>query len=432
MKTFNAKTRRRVVVTGLGIIAPNGTGWEQFWKNTMSGRSGICTLDRFSTEPFKSKVAGEIRDFEPRAHGLTEDQVRRLDRYAQLAVAASKMAVKDARLPASTLASDTSGVCIGNAIAGILAVEEEFLVLTERGRERLDPTWAMRTIYQASTFNVASAEVAALHGARGPCITLSTGCTGGLDAIGASLDLIRNGDADVMLCGASEAPITPIAIAAFDVVGALSTKRNDAPATASRPFDAQRDGFVLSEGAAVLVLEEREHAQRRGAPIYAELRGFGSCNNAYHMTDLLPDGIDLARAIELALADAEMRPDEIDYICAHGSSTRQNDINETSAIKRALGKHAYKVAVSSIKSMVGHPLAAANSLESVAAVLAIHKGQIPPTINHDRPDPACDLNYVANKGIERKVNVVLKDASGFSGLHGALLFTSPDYAGGVK
>jgi beta-ketoacyl-acyl-carrier-protein synthase II len=397
----------------------------------MSGRSGICPLDRFPTDGFKSKIAGQIQDFDPREHGLREDQVRRLDRYAQLAVAAAKMAVKDAGLPVSMLASDASGVCIGNAICGILAVEQEFLVLTERGRERLDPTWAMRTLYQASTFNVASAEVAALHGARGPCITLSTGCTGGLDAIGAAFDVIRSGEADIMLCGAAEAPITPIAIAAFDVVGALSTKRNDAPASASRPFDVQRDGFVLGEGAGVIVLEERAHALKRGAPIYAELRGFGSCNNAYHMTDLAPDGADLARAIELALADARMRPDEIDYICAHGSSTPQNDVNETAAIKKALGKHAYKVAVSSIKSMVGHPLAAANALESVAAVLAIHKGQLPPTINHDRPDPACDLYYVPNKGVEKKVNVVLKDASGFSGLHGALLFTSPDYAGGA-
>ncbi|WP_437286185.1 beta-ketoacyl-[acyl-carrier-protein] synthase family protein [Sorangium sp. So ce406] len=425
MKCAQKGKRRRAVVTGLGIIAPNGIGIKRFWTGAMSGRSGVHGIERFPVDGFKSKIAGQVHDFDPRAHGLREDQVRRLDRYAQFAAAASKMAMDDAAFGGGVPDPDRLGVCIGNAIAGTKFMEEEFLVLTERGTAPYDPTWVQRSLYQASTFNVASAEVAGLYEARGPCSTLSTGCTGGLDAIGLALDAIRAGDSDVMICGASEAPITPIALAAFDVLGALSSKRNDSAQRASRPFDNQRDGFVLGEGAGILILEEREHALRRGATIYAELRGFASCNNAYHMTDLAPDGIDLARAMRLALVDADIAPDRVDYACAHGSSTKQNDINETAALKLTLGEHAYKVPVSSLKSMVGHPLAAANALESVASVLAIHNSEIFPTINHESRDSSCDLDYVPNEGIKRKVDVVLKAASGFSGIHSALVFCAP-------
>ncbi|WP_437895476.1 beta-ketoacyl-[acyl-carrier-protein] synthase family protein [Sorangium sp. So ce124] len=425
MKYAQKGKRRRAVITGLGIIAPNGIGVEQFWAAAMAGRSGVHGIDQFSVDGFKSKIAGQARSFDPRACGLREDQVRRLDRYAQFAVAASKMAMDDAAFGDGAPGHDRIGVCIGNAIAGTKFMEEEFLVLTERGTAPYNPTWVQRSLYQASTFNVASAEVASIYGARGPCSTLSTGCTGGLDAIGLALDSIRMGDADVMICGASEAPITPIAFAAFDILGALSSRRNDAAQRASRPFDSQRDGFVLGEGAGILILEEREHALRRGATIYAELGGFASCNNAYHMTDLAPDGIDLSRAMKLALVDADIAPNQVDYACAHGSSTKQNDTNETAALKLALGDHAYKVPVSSLKSMVGHPLAAANALESVASVLSIRNSEIFPTINYESKDSSCDLNYVPNEGIRRKVDVVLKAASGFSGIHSALVFCAP-------
>jgi 3-oxoacyl-(acyl-carrier-protein) synthase len=252
-----------------------------------------------------------------------------------------------------------------------------------------------------------------------------------LDAIGFALDCIRHGDADVMICGAAEAPITPVAMAAFDVIGALS-KRNDAPQRASRPYDAHRDGFVLGEGAGILILEERSHALRRGATLLAEVRGFGSCNNAFHMTDLPPDGAALARSMRLALDDARLQGSTVDYVSAHGSSTSQNDANETAALKSVLGAHAYRVPISSLKSMVGHPLAAANALEAVSSVLTIQRGEVPPTINYETPDPACDLDYVPNEGRRRRVDVVLTGASGFSGIHSALVLTSPGYEGGLS
>ncbi|MDC3962400.1 beta-ketoacyl-[acyl-carrier-protein] synthase family protein [Polyangium jinanense] len=429
MKTKSYAAARRVVVTGLGIIAPNGIGVQRFWENALAGRSGIYAIDTFPTEGFKSKIAGQVRDFDPMACGLREDQARRLDRYAQFAVAASIMAIKDAGIDVAALVPEKCGVCIGNAICGTAYMEQEFLAVTERGRAELRPELVNSCLYQNSTFNAASSEVASLYGMRGNCFTMSTGCTGGLDAIGAALDAIRDGDVDLMICGASEAPITPVAMGAFDVVGALSSKRNDTPSRASRPFDGTRDGFVLGEGAGILILEEREHALRRNARIYAELRGFGSCNNAFHMTDLPPDGKDLARALRLALADARITPQEVDYVCGHGSSTRQNDTNETAALKIVFGDHAYKLAVNSLKGMVGHPLAAANALEAVASVLSIHTGMLFPTINYEVEDPTCDLFYVPNEAIQRDVKVVVKDASGFSGIHSALIFTSPDYAG---
>jgi 3-oxoacyl-(acyl-carrier-protein) synthase len=315
-------------------------------------------------------------------------------------------------------------VLIANAICGTRLMETEFVSLTDSGRARLDPRRASRALYQSSTFNAASAEVAARNGFRGPCLTLSTGCTAGLDAIGMAAKLIRSGDADVMVTGASEAPITPIALAAFDVIGALSTGRNALPERASRPFDAGRDGFVLAEGCGILLLEERGHALARGAEPMAEVRGFGSCNNAYHMTDLPPDGADLARSIQLALENARIAPSEVDCVSAHGSSTKQNDTNETAAYKRVFGERAYDIPVTGLKSMTGHALAAANAIESVAAVLTLATGEIPPTINHEEPDPVCDLDYVPNVSVRRDVNVLVKNASGFSGIHSAAVYTS--------
>jgi beta-ketoacyl-acyl-carrier-protein synthase II len=432
MKTIERQERRRVVVTGVGIVAPNGIGTEAFWANAMAGKSGIFPIEQFPTQGFKCRIAGQVLDFDAQALGLSVEQVQRLDRYIQFALVAASEAVEHARLNLDALDRDRVGVCVGNAICGTPLMERDFLVLTDRGTRPIDPTKVRPTLYQASTFNVASAEVARRYQVHGPCNALTTGCTGGLDAIGFAVDTLRSGEADVMICGAAEAPITPVAMAAFDVVGALSSKRNDTPQRASRPYDADRDGFVLGEGAGILILEERSHALRRGARILAEVRGFGSCNNAFHMTDLPADGNELARSMRLALEDANIRPEQVSYISAHGSSTRQNDANETAALKQVLGAHAYEVPISSLKSMVGHPLAAANALEAVSSVLTIHNGEVPPTINYETPDPACDLNYVPNVGIRKQVDVVLKGASGFSGIHSALVLTRPDFEGGLS
>jgi beta-ketoacyl-acyl-carrier-protein synthase II len=431
VKIRDMKQRRRVVVTGIGIVAPNGIGTRAFWANAMAGRSGVHPVEVFPTRGFKSRIAGQALDFDPLAQGLSAEQARRLDRYIQFALVAAREAVKESGLEFSGVDGERMGVCVGNAICGTPLMERDFLSMTERGTGPIRPEKVRPTLYQASTFNVASAEVASRYGAHGPCGALTTGCTGGLDAIGFALDCIRHGDADVMICGAAEAPITPVAMAAFDVIGALS-KRNDAPQRASRPYDAHRDGFVLGEGAGILILEERSHALRRGATLLAEVRGFGSCNNAFHMTDLPPDGAALARSMRLALDDARLQGSTVDYVSAHGSSTSQNDANETAALKSVLGAHAYRVPISSLKSMVGHPLAAANALEAVSSVLTIQRGEVPPTINYETPDPACDLDYVPNEGRRRRVDVVLKGASGFSGIHSALVLTSPGYEGGLS
>jgi beta-ketoacyl-acyl-carrier-protein synthase II len=417
---------RRVVITGLGVVSPIGCGKQEFWQNALAGKSGIRKIDRFRTNGFKAKIAGQVENFEPEDFDLSKLQIRRLDRYAQFALAAARQAIEDSDLLAAKLDSRRIGTCVSNAIGGTRLMEAEFIALTHMGSRELDVKWAQRSLYQASTFNVASAEIASTYGWNGPCLTVSTGCTGGLDAIGTALESIRHGETDVMLCGAAEAPITPIALAAFDVIGALSTRWNDEPERASRPFDKNRDGFVLGEGAGILVLEEREHALRRNATIYAEVRGFGSCNNAYHMTDLPPEGEDLARSIRLALQDARISPVEIDYVSAHGSSTPQNDVNETAACKAVLGMHAYTILMSSLKSMVGHPLAAANAVEMVAAAMTIQSGRVHPTLNFEQKDPACDLDYVP-QATEERVNVVLKNASGFSGIHSSLVLTSPEY-----
>jgi beta-ketoacyl-acyl-carrier-protein synthase II len=411
---------KKVVVTGMGVIAPNGIGKDEFWRNTVKGQPAITSISAFDPSGFKSRIAGEVKNFDPRNMGLREEQIRRLDRYAQFAMVAAKMAVADAELEMEKLDKNRAGVCIANAICGTKFMEEEFLVVTENGKEAINPEWPHPGLYPSSTFNTASAEVASYYGINGLCCTLVTGCTAGLDAVGFAVERIKDGDVDVMIVGSSEAPLTPIAMAAFDVIGALSTY-NQEPSKASRPFDKTRNGFVLSEGCGIFILEEREHAVARGAHILAEVSGFGSCCNAFHMTDLAADGKDLARAITLALGDASLRPDQIDYINAHGSSTVQNDRNETSAYKIIFNSHASDIPVSSLKSMIGHPLAAANCIELAATVMTLQQGIIPPTINYEFPDPDCALNCVPNTAIERPVQFALKTASGFAGIHSALV-----------
>lgn len=420
--------KRRVVITGMGIVSPIGVGVDVFWENALAGRSGIVAVDRVPPEWFRSQVAGQVPKFDARDYGVRETQIRRLDRYVQFALAAAAMAVEQAKFQG--VDEHRIGVSIANAIGGTNLMEQEFLSLTERGRAALDPTWAVKTLYQSATFNTASTEVGTVYGTKGPCVTLPTGCTAGIDALGFSLDLIRNGDADVMITGASEAPLCPIAMAAFDVVGALSTKRNAEPHRASRPYDLERDGFVLAEGAAVLILEEREHALRRGARPLAEVHGYGSTSNAYHMTDLPAGGEQLAKSLQVALDDAGLSPERIDYLSAHGSSTRQNDVNETAAYKRVFGKRAAEIPMSSLKSMVGHALSAANAIELVASVKTLQTGWMHPTINYETPDPDCDLNYVPNRALKKNVNYLLKNASGFSGIHSAMVLGRPEITGG--
>ena len=411
---------RRVVVTGLGIIAPGGIGKEEFWSAMTSGRSQTALINSFDTSQFLSKVAAEVRGFDPEKFGMTRDEASGMDRYLQFAVAGAKLAVEDAGLDLAGIDLERAGVAMANAICGTKWMEEEFLRVTDGGRLPIDPSLASPYLYDASIFNSPANYIAARYGLKGGACALSTGCTAGTDSVAYAFEAIRHGDTDVMICGASEAPITPIAVAAFDVIKALS-KHNDEPESASCPFDRTRNGFVLAEGCGILVLEEYGHAKRRGAQVYAEVAGFGSTSNAYHMTDLPSDGDALARSMRIAMEDAGIGRDGIDYVNAHGSSTEQNDLFETNAVKKALGDRAYRVPVSSIKSMIGHPLAAANSVEIALSAMVIKRGVIPPTINLKNPDPACDLDYVPGAAREQKVRTVLKTSSGFSGIHSSLV-----------
>lgn len=412
--------KKRVVVTGVGVISPNGVGKENCWNAMSGGVSAVRRVDMFDVSMFRTRIAAYSKEFDPFALGLDEEQVKRMDRYVQFAVTAADMAVKDAKLDFSKLDRRRVGVSLANAICGTKYMEEEFALVTDNGRQPIDPRLVRPYLYDASMFNTPSSELSAKYHLNGICNTISTGCTAGTDSVGFCLETIQDGEADIMFAGASEAPLTPITFGAFDVVSVLSA-RNDEPEKASRPFDNKRDGFVLSEGCGILILEELEHALKRGAHIYCELIGYGTCNNAFHMTDLPADGLAMANCIKLALKDAEINASDIDYINAHGSSTRMNDVFETNAYKIALNDCAYKIPISSFKSMIGHPLAAANAIEMVIGSMMFEKDIIPPTINQEVRDPQCDLNYVPNKAISKKVNMVLKTSSGFSGIHSSLV-----------
>ena len=412
--------KKRVVVTGLGIISPSGIGLEEFWRNISWGVSTVKRVTNFDVSPFHSQIAAQAEDFIPSQFGLSENVAQRMDRYVQFAMAAARMAVEDAALDFSRVDKKRVGVILANAISGTRYMEEEFVRVTNNGKDPIDPRLVRPDLYDASMFNTPSSEICNFWKLNGMCTTVSTGCTAGTDSVGLSLEMIQDGKLDVVISGASEAPLTPITFGAFDVINVLSV-HNDKPAKASRPFDGRRNGFVISEGCGILILEELEHALRRRADIYAELVGYGTCNNAFHMTDLPPDGEAMAECIQLALEDADIRPDNIGYINAHGSSTQQNDIFETAAYKKVFRDYAYKVPISSLKSMFGHPLAAANAVEFVACGLIFKHNFIPPTINQEVPDPQCDLDYVPNIGREEKVDYILKTSSGFSGLHSSLI-----------
>ncbi|MBL7130211.1 MAG: beta-ketoacyl-[acyl-carrier-protein] synthase family protein [Candidatus Omnitrophica bacterium] len=413
-------SKRRVVITGLGVISPNGIGKDNLWKGMSSGISGVSRVDIFDVSKFHSQIAAQVQDFDPFHFGLSTEEVARMDRYVQFAVVAAKEAINDAGIDFSKEDLTRYGITLANAICGTKYMEEEFLRVTNDGVDPIDPSLVRPDLYDASMFNTPSSEIAARYKLKGVCNTVSTGCTAGSDSVGFALDIVRDGEADVMIVGASEAPLTPITFGAFDVVNVLSN-RNDEPEKASRPFDNKRNGFVLSEGCGILILEDLQHALKRGAHIYCEVVGFGTSCNAYHMTDLPPDGTPMARCIQLALEDSSIKADEIDYINAHGSSTRMNDVFETRGYKMALGDYAYKVPISSLKSMFGHPLAAANAVELVTTSLIYDYDIIPPTINQEERDPECDLNYVPNQAITKRVNTILKTSSGFSGIHSSLI-----------
>ncbi|MFD7668958.1 beta-ketoacyl-[acyl-carrier-protein] synthase family protein [Streptomyces sp. NPDC059788] len=415
---------RRAVITGVGVLAPGGVGRDAFWKLLAGGQSATRTLSLFDPAPFRSRLAAEV-DFDPYAAGLTEREVRRMDRAAQFAVACTREAVADSGLDLSGTDPARVGVSLGSAVGCTMALEEEYRVLSDEGRSWLvDHTYGVPHLYGFMVPSTLAVEVAWQVHAEGPVHLVSTGCTSGLDSVGTAARLIEEDSADVVVAGATDAPLSPITYACFDAIKATS-QRNDDPEHASRPFDARRDGIVLAEGAAVLVLEEESRARARGARIYADLVGYGQRNNAFHMTGLRPDGREMAEAIRAALREARLDPTAVDYVNAHGSGTRQNDRHETAAFKDSLGEHARRVPVSSIKSMIGHSLGAIGSIELAACVLALEHQVVPPTANLEVADPECDLDYVPLVAREHRMNVILSVGSGFGGFQTATVLAAP-------
>ncbi|MFD9488963.1 beta-ketoacyl-[acyl-carrier-protein] synthase family protein [Streptomyces sp. NPDC059991] len=418
-------TPRRVVITGMEVLAPGGIGSKNFWSLLSEGRTATRGITFFDPTPFRSRVAAEI-DFDPYEHGLSPQEVRRMDRAGQFAVVASRGAVADSGLELGGLDPYRIGVTVGSAVGATMGLDEEYRVVSDGGRlDLVDHKYAAPHLYNHLVPSSFAAEVAWAVGAEGPSTVVSTGCTSGIDSVGYAVELIREGSADVMIAGSSDAPISPITMACFDAIKA-TTNRHDEPETASRPFDNSRNGFVLGEGTAFFVLEELESAQKRGAHIYAEIAGYATRSNAYHMTGLRPDGAEMAEAIRVALDEARMNGDEIDYINAHGSGTKQNDRHETAAVKRILGDHAYRTPMSSIKSMVGHSLGAIGSIEIAASALAMEYNVVPPTANLHTPDPECDLDYVPLTARDRKTDAVLSVGSGFGGFQSAVVLARPE------
>ncbi|MFF4604064.1 beta-ketoacyl-[acyl-carrier-protein] synthase family protein [Streptomyces sp. NPDC001339] len=418
---------RRVVITGIGVRAPGGSDTKEFWDLLTAGRTATRRISFFDAAAFRSQVAAEA-DFFPEAEGFSPREIRRMDRATQFAVACTRDAVADSGLEFVGIAPHRIGVSLGSAVASATSLENEYLVMADKGREWVvDPDYLSPHMFDYLSPGVMPAEVAWAAGAEGPVTMLSDGCTSGLDAVGYAVQLIREGSADVMLAGASDTPISPIVMACFDAIKATTT-RNDDPEHASRPFDATRNGFVLAEGSAMFVLEEYEAARTRGAQIYAEVTGYATRCNAYHMTGLKKDGREMAEAIRAALDESRIDPAVVDYVNAHGSGTKQNDRHETAAFKVALGQHAYDVPVSSIKSMVGHSLGAIGSIEIAACALAIRHNVVPPTANLHTPDPECDLDYVPLTAREQRVNTALTVGSGFGGFQSAMILRAPEGA----
>ncbi|GAA2795612.1 beta-ketoacyl-[acyl-carrier-protein] synthase family protein [Kitasatospora paracochleata] len=413
---------RRVAVTGIGVVAPGGIGVPAFWDLLTSGRTATRGITLFDPEGFRSRIAAEC-DFDPAAQGLDPEQIARSDRYVQFALVAAAEAVADSGLDPAAEDPWRLGVSLGTAVGGTTRLEQDYVLVSAYGEDwAVDHRPAGKYLERAFQPSTLAAAVAERFGAAGPVQTVSTGCTSGLDAVGYAACTIEEGRADVVIAGACDSPISPITVACFDAIKATSA-RNDDPEHASRPFDATRDGFVLGEGGAVLVLEELEHARRRGARIYAELGGFATFGNAYHMTGLTQEGREMSEAIDRALAHAKINGEDVDYVNAHGSGTKQNDRHETAAVKRSLGEHAYRTPMSSIKSMVGHSLGAIGAIELVACTLALHHGVVPPTANYRERDPECDLDYVPGAARELPLRHVLSVGSGFGGFQSAVVLS---------
>lgn len=411
---------RRAVITGVGVVAPGGIGTKAYWELLAAGRTATRAITHFDASPYRSRVAAEV-DFDPVREGLSTQEIRRLDRAAQFAVVAGREALTDSGLEVPELDPARTSVSLATAVGCTTSLEREYLVGSNLGAQwEIDQAYTMPHLYDYFTPSSMAAELAWLVGAEGSVGVVSTGCTSGLDSVGQAAQLIAEGTADVVLTGGTEAPLSPITVVCFDVIRA-STARNDDPEHACRPFDRTRDGLVLGEGAAILVVEELEHARRRGARIYGEVAGFASRCNAYHMTGLHPDGAEMAEAITVAMDQAQVNPADVDYVNAHGSGTKQNDRHETAAFKRALGRHAYETPVSGFKSMIGHSLGAIGSLEIVGSLLAMEQGIIAPTANLTEADPDCDLDYVPLVAREQRVDTVVSVGSGFGGFQTAMV-----------
>ncbi|MER3401910.1 MAG: beta-ketoacyl-[acyl-carrier-protein] synthase II [Armatimonadota bacterium] len=406
---------RRIVVTGMGLVTPLGLGIEPFWSGLIEGKRVIGPITHFDASGYATRIAAEVKEFDP-TQFMEKKDARRAARFIQFAIAATHMALEDAQLTLTPENAERIGVLIGSGIGGVDYMDSQMRVLVQQGPDRLSPFLSAMMIA-----DMASGMVSIHFGVKGPNLCVVTACSTGADSIGQAMRAIAYGDAEVMIAGGSEAAIVPVGIGAFCAARAMST-RNDDPEHASRPFDAERDGFVMGEGCGVLILESLEHAQARGARIYAELLGYGMSADAYHITQPDPEGDGARRAIQNALRDAGLQPTDIDYINAHGTSTRYNDAKETLAIKRVFGEHAYQLAVSSTKSVTGHLLGAAGAVEACACILAIQNQMLPPTHNYEHPDPECDLDYVPNTARPAKVRYVMSNSFGFGGHNSVLIF----------
>lgn len=405
---------RRVVITGVGVVAPNGIGIDNFWDSLVNGRSGIKAVQQFDVSSYPSKIAGEVEEFDTKDY-INHKNARRMDRFSQFGVVCSKMALLDSNINLGKLEENIIGVAVGSSVGGNPQAEEQYAIFLEKGLNRVHPLLSTR-FFVGSCMNNICIEL----GIHGPCFSISTGCATGGDNFALAFDMIRDGKIDLMLTGAVETPLSPLTFGSFCLIGILSTK-NDPPYLTPKPFAKDRDGIVLSEGGAVLVLEELHHAMDRGAPIYAEVIGFGTTHDGYHLTQPAPDGLQAEKAIRIALSDADIQAEDVDYICAHGSGTVLNDRIETAVVKRIFGKNPKSILISSIESMIGHPLGAAGALKIASAACAIRYGMVPPTINYDHPDPECDLDYVPNKSIRKNLNIVVCNSFSFGGKNSILV-----------
>ena len=405
---------KRVVITGLGAITPIGIGKENFWNSLLEGKSGIGYITKFDAGNHDAKIAAEVKDFNP-TDFLDKKEAKRMDRMAQFAVAGTKLALEDGEIDLDSLNRDRIGAIIGSGIGGIDTLENEVIKYTEKGPSRVSPLFIPMMIA-----NMAAGQVSMNFGLKGASMTITTACASATHAIGESFRMIKYGTHDMVVTGGTEASITPVAVAGFCSMKALSTN-NDDPSKACRPFDKNRDGFIMGEGSGILVLEELEHALKRGAKIYAEVVGYGATSDAFHITQPDPEARGASNAMRIALEEGNVNPEDIGYINAHGTSTYFNDKLETLAIKNVFKDHAYKINISSTKSMTGHLLGAAGGIEAIATALALKEGKVPPTINYENPDEECDLNYTPNKFVERDVKYALSNSLGFGGHNGSIL-----------